>query len=40
MNITEYIRNNPKLSSLDFTVVYVAIEEFIKEAKKYVQELQ
>lgn len=30
MNITEYIKNNEKLSSLDFMTVYIVIEEFLK----------
>lgn len=31
MNITEYIKNNEKLSALDFMTVYIAITEFIND---------
>lgn len=37
MNITEYIKNNEKLSRLDFMIVYIAIDEFIKDNVQTVQ---
>lgn len=37
MNIAEYIKNNEKLSRLDFMTVYIVIEEFIKDNVQTIQ---
>ena len=32
-NISEYIKSNKKLKSLDFTIVYMTIIELVKDGK-------